>query len=67
MQNTHQRQSAFARAPDDSASTLSARAPARIAVGAVCACNRQVNELLHAAAYFLNPALSCDDADHGEA
>jgi hypothetical protein len=28
--------------------------------------NRQVNELLHEEAYFLNHAPSCDDAAHGE-
>jgi hypothetical protein len=28
--------------------------------------DRQVNELLHVAAYFLNHAPRFDDADHGE-
>src|ERR1700722_12443109 len=49
--------------PDASASTLPARAP-RAGCGAHL--NRQVNELLHEEAYFLNRAPSCDDAAHRE-
>ena len=50
-------------APDASASTLPARAPC---AGCGAHFNRQVNELLHEEAYFLNHAPSCDDAAHGE-
>ena len=50
-------------APDASASTLPARAPC---AGCGAHFNRQVNELLHEEAYFLNHAPSCDDTAHGE-
>ena len=50
-------------APDASASTLPARAPC---AGCGVHFNRQVNELLHEEAYFLNHAPSCDGTAHGE-
>ena len=50
-------------APDASASTLPARAPC---AGCGAHFDRQVNELLHEEAYFLNHPPSCDDAAHGE-
>ena len=49
--------------PDASASTLLARAPC---AGCGVHFNRQVNELLHEEAYFLNHAPSCDGTAHGE-